>query len=291
MSTPLSVVNWIEKSEILDDLINHEDTLTLHPMNQGYEAEVIKIDSDNESFVLKVWNKRSKPDIRFQYHLLNVLFERELSVSKPIGWGIDQNSDKVLLTTFDGEPVLKVNNKKMIDFAYILSTLHQINIEDKGTIQLPKYDFVDYFFPELNKHPDIHNAVSSLVHLIHIKQERIIHGDFHLANILEENDRYNVIDWTNGQLGDPRYDFAWSFTLKRIYISERLAQVFRSSYLLNNDIPNEDLEVFESLACLRWILLSRSGGTPIGPNTMKRVKSLIGNNPFLQGVDIKDLDK
>ncbi|MCJ8008150.1 aminoglycoside phosphotransferase family protein [Lederbergia wuyishanensis] len=286
MSTPLSVINWIEKSDILDGLIVQEHNLTLQPMNQGYEAEVIKIESDNESFVLKVWNKSSKPDISFQFRLLNVLFERGLSVSKPVGWGINQNSHKVLLTTFNGGPVLKVNNKKMIDFAKILSSLHQTNIEEIGTIELPKYDFADYFFPEINKHPDIYNAVISLVHHIEIMQECIIHGDFHLANILEENDRYTVIDWTNGQLGDSRYDFAWSLTLKRIYTSERLAQVFRSTYLLKNDIPNEDLEVFESLACLRWILLSRSGGTPIWPNTIKRVKSLIGTNPFLQGVDI-----
>src|SRR5690606_19723022 len=139
---------------------------------------------------------------------------------------------------------------------------------------------------ELNKHTDIHKAVTSLVQLIQIKQEHIIHGDFHLNNILEENNRYTVIDWTNGQLGDPRYDFAWSLTLKRIYISERLAKVFRSTYLVKNNIPNKELEVFEALACLRWVLLSRSGGVPIGQNTTKRIKSLIGENPFLQGVDV-----
>ncbi|MBS4197337.1 aminoglycoside phosphotransferase family protein [Bacillus sp. FJAT-49870] len=276
---------------MLDDLINQEDTLTIYPMNQGFEAEVIKIVSDNRSLVLKVWNKSSKPDIRFQFHLLNTLYERGLSVSKPVGWGIDQNSDKVLLTTFDGVPIHKVNNKKMIDFANILSTLHQTNIEEIGDIQLPKYDFVGYFFPELIKHTDIHKAVTFLVNLIQIKQEHIIHGDFHLGNILEDKDRYTVIDWTNGQLGDPRYDFAWAFTLKRIYISERFAQVFRSAYLVKNGIPNKELELFEALAFLRWILLSRSGGVPFGPNTTKRIKSLIRENPFIQGVDVMKIEK
>ena len=50
----------------------------------------------------------------------------------------------------------------------------------------PKYEFIDYFF----------------------------HGDFHLGNIVEVDERYMVIDWTNGQLGDSRYDFAWSLTLQ-----------------------------------------------------------------------------
>jgi aminoglycoside phosphotransferase (APT) family kinase protein len=122
----------------------------------------------------------------------------------------------------------------------------------------------------------------SLVQTTQIKQEHIIHGDFHLRNILEKNDRYTIIDWTNGQLGDPRYDFAWSLTLKKIYVSERYAYVFRSAYLLENDIQQKELEVFEALASLRWIMLNKSGSIPKGPNTIRRVKSLITNNPFLK---------
>ncbi|MCR2823537.1 aminoglycoside phosphotransferase family protein [Lederbergia panacisoli] len=286
MSSPISAVDWIEKSETVADLINQEDTLSIYPMNQGNEAEVIKIELDNKSFVLKVWNKSSKPDIHFQFHLLNALIEKGLSVSKPVGWGIDRNTHKVLLTTFDGVPVQKVNNKILIEIANILSTLHQMNNEDIETIQLPKYDFVSYFFPELSKHHDLNKAVISLVNLIQIRQDRIIHGDFHLNNILEENNRYTVIDWTNGQLGDPRYDFSWSLILKKIYISDRLAQVFRSAYLSKNKVPSNELDIFEALAYLKWILLSRSNSVPIGPKTIEKVKSLIRKNPFLLEVDV-----
>lgn len=101
------------------------------------------------------------------------------------------------------------------------------------------------------------------------------------SNILEKNDRYTVIDWTNGQLGDPRYDFAWSLTLIKIYASDRYARVFRSAYFLENDIQQEELEVFEALACMRWMLLNRNGGTAKGPATMERVKKLMASNRFL----------
>ncbi len=289
MGTPISIVDWVERNEILDDLLNQEDTLITHPMDQGFEAEVMKISSDKESFVLKVWNKSSKPDISFQFHLLNVLSEQGLSVSRPVGWGINPNADKVLLTTFDGMPVLKVNEKKMIDIAKILSRIHQIDVEEIENIDLPKYDFIDYIFPGAKEQPDLYHALVPLVKMTQIKQERMIHGDFHLGNIVEENERYTVIDWTNGQLGDPRYDFAWSLTLKKIYISERYADVFRSAYLLENHIQQEELEVFEALACLRWILLNRYGGTPKGPHTMERVKSLITSNPFLKEMEFTDI--
>jgi len=110
LEAPLSSVHWIEKNEVLDDLLNQEDILTVHPMNQGFEAEVMKISSENESYVLKVWNKESKPDVRFQFHLLHTLLERGLSVPLPVGWGINSNSAQVLLTTFNGRPYVKPMN-------------------------------------------------------------------------------------------------------------------------------------------------------------------------------------
>ena len=273
----ISIVDWVEKNEVLDGLLIKEANLTTHSMDQGFEAKVVKICLDEESFVLKVWNKNSKPDVGYQYHLLTGLFDQGLSVSKPLGWGINPNGDKVLLTTFDGIPVLEVNEKKMAELAKILSRIHQ----DIGNMQHPKYDFIEYFFPEVREHIDIYHALISLVQTIQIEQDNLIHGDFHLRNIVEKNDQYTVIDWTNGQLGDTRYDFAWALTLLKIYVSEQFAYVFRSAYLLDNDIKQKELEVFEALACLRWILLDRGGGVPIGPNTIMRVKNLIVDNPFL----------
>ena len=279
---PIGIIEWIEKNDMIDDLLNQEDSLMTQPIDQGFEAEVMKICSDRDSFVLKVWNKSSKPDTCFQYHLLNVLYEQGLAVSKPLGWGMNPNGDKVLLTTFDGMTVLNVNKKKMIEIANILSKIHQVHVKEIGNIQLPQYDFIDYFFPGVSEHADMNKALISLVQLIQIKQEHLIHGDFHLRNILEKNERYTVIDWTNGQLGDPRYDFAWSLTLLEIYVSEHSANAFRSAYLLENEIPRKELVVFEGLACLRWILLNRSGGVPKGPNTIKRVRGLLTNNQLLK---------
>lgn len=148
MGSPIGIVDWVEKNEKMEELLNQENTLTIQAMDHGFEAEVMKISSNKESFVLKVWNKSSKPDVSFQFCLLNALSTRGLSVSKPIGWGINPNADKVLLTTFDGMPVLKVNDKKMTDISRILSGIHQVRVEEIGDIQLPKYDFIEYFFLE-----------------------------------------------------------------------------------------------------------------------------------------------
>nr|WP_150960506.1 aminoglycoside phosphotransferase family protein [Aneurinibacillus sp. XH2] len=289
MGTPLSTVDWMEKNKRLDELLTQEDALTVHSMNQGFEAEVVRINSHDDSYVLKIWNRSSKPDVRFQFRLLNVLYARGLSVSEPLGWGINPDGEQVLLTSFDGTPLHKVNAKIMARLAGILAGLHQIGMEEMGNLQLPRYDFIHYFFSGVGEHSDLSQALNALVEITPIKQDRIIHGDFHLMNILEDNGRYTVIDWTNGQLGDPRYDFAWALTLQKIYISERYANLFRSAYLTIIEIPPGELGAYEALACLRWMLLSRNGGAPAGPKIMEKVRSLVANHSVLKGLEFSSI--
>lgn len=284
----LSGVKWIEKTEIVDNLLRRADTLVMLPMAQGFEAEVVKIQAVNESFVYKVWNKGSKPDIQFQYQLLHVLFECDIPVSKPFGWGVDRNGDQVLLTSFDGAPVHNGNARNMADLANILVNLHRLGIEDMGNLQLPKHDFSSYFFPEASLHPDINETLQSIISTFDMKQDRIIHGDYHSNNILENNGRYTIIDWTNGQLGDSRYDFAWSHFLLHVYHSKPLADVFRAAYLSEHDIARKELAAFEALACLRWMLLSRTGGAPAGPEVSEKAGQLRQNNPILKKFNFKE---
>jgi aminoglycoside phosphotransferase (APT) family kinase protein len=272
----------MDKNE--DRLYLSESALSVEDMKQGYEAAVMKINSDLGRYVLKTWSKGSKPDIRFQYRLLNVLHERGLAVSRPVGWGIDPAGNHVLLTTYDGTAIDRLNDKKLADIANILSQIHRTRAEEIP--DLPKYDFIGYFFPGISSHPDLHEELVPLVREAGLKQDRLIHGDFHLNNLVEDNGRYAVIDWTNGQLGDPGYDFAWSLTLKRLYVSERHAKAFRSAYLSVNELPREELERFEAIACLRWLLLNRSGGAPGGSNTIVRMRSILQANPHLKRIRI-----
>lgn len=289
MGNLLRTVDWTETNEMMKDLLHQEASITVHPMDQGFEAEVVKLSWGHESFVLKIWNKGSYADVRFQFHLLNLLAARGLSVSRPVGWGTNRNAEKVLLTSFDGTPVATLDEKKLADLAKLLSAIHQTPMEDLGDVQLPRYDFTDYFFPGVREHPDLHRALEPLVRTANVKQERMIHGDFHLGNLVEDSGRFTVIDWTNGQCGDPRYDFAWSLALKRIYLPKPYADAFRSAYLDENPIPQEELEVFEALACLRWILLDRRGGVPRDKDAMKRIAALLAANRYLQGLELGEV--
>lgn len=284
----IAAIEWQDKHELLDHILQQAaGTIAISPLMQGMEAEAVKVATDAESYVLKIWSRDSKPDIRLQYQVLNMLYKRGVSVPKPIGWGINASGDSVLLTTFDGDPLRDGNDQTMREIADLLDYIHRISPEELDThIQLQRHNFRDYFFPGMQEYPDLYPLLEQLVELASPKHEHIIHGDFHLGNIVEQQGRLTVIDWTNVQLGDPRYDFAWSLTLQQIYVSAHFAEVFRDTYIAMNEIQQEELVMFQALACLRWILLYRNGGVPMGSDTLERVQRLLTNNLHLQGIRI-----
>ncbi|NOU75392.1 phosphotransferase [Paenibacillus sp. LMG 31458] len=284
MGHPIRDINWIVKSKVIDSLLEQGSSLTFIPLDSGLEAEVTKICTAETSFVLKVWNRDSKPDVKRQYKLLDALYSRGLSVSMPFGWGLDKNTNQVLLTSFDGLPINKVNKFKLTKLANILTNIHRFPFEDLDSSILQKHDFVSYFYPRIEEHQDIKNLLIRLTESENPKQDCLIHGDFNLGNILEADGKYTIIDWTNGQLGDPRYDFAWSIVLIKIYVGVRYGSFYLSAYLSQNQYTKEELELFEAVACLRWLLLNRIVDLPKSSNTITRVKSIIKNNLHLNGI-------
>ncbi|MES1045362.1 aminoglycoside phosphotransferase family protein [Heyndrickxia oleronia] len=283
MGNLLHLIDWKEKNNReIDKLLSVKETLTVQSMNSGYEAEVVKIIHQGDQFVLKVWNRDSKPNIQFQYHLLQMLTQREVPVSRPLAWGVDSKENKVLLTTYDGHPFQTFSRKNITEMARILSKIHGISPYQIKNANLPKYQFIDYFFFGIEEHQDLSQLLIQLVKKAQIAQSDFIHGDYHFENIVEETETFTVIDWTNAQLGDKRYDFAWSVFLLKIYgISEKHASLFRSVYISEHSISQDEEEVLEAIACIRWFLFYRKNRIPIRNNTLDKVQKIIKNNPYL----------
>ncbi|MNJ50289.1 Phosphotransferase enzyme family protein [compost metagenome] len=251
------------------------------PLSPGLEADVVKLELRNSSYVLKIWNKDSRPDIGKQYELLADLYKKGLRVPKPYGWGIDADHNQVLLTSYDGEPISKLNRSILMNLAWMLKEVHNYRLGSTDAIQIPKYDFIRYFFPSIEMHNDINNLLIGIINMTELYQDYLIHGDYNLGNILEKQGNYTIIDWTNGQRGDPRYDIAWSVVLMKIYAGERYGGIYFSIFQELTDYSLDELKIFEAIACLRWILLSRIADLPKSPSAFKRVKKIIQNNRYL----------
>lgn len=281
----LGQVDWIHLDERVQQVIEQE--VHIIPLSPGLEASVMRIEMKDQRYVLKVWDKDSKPDIAKQYRLLSKLYQSGIGVSKPYGWGLDDQQNQVLLTSYDGEPITQLTQSILTQLAELLIQVHRYPVDRVGAGEdeeyISRYDFVGYFFPQIELHEDIHELLANLIQHAQIRQECLIHGDYNLGNILEMDGHYTIIDWTNGQYGDPRYDMAWSVFLITIYNGENYGEMYRAQFArsASHVYTLEEEQIFGAIACLRWILLKRVGHVPMGPDVMERVHSMAVHNPYL----------
>lgn len=159
--------------------------------------------------------------------------------------------------------------------------VHQIEESLIRNLSLPQYDFLSYFFPELPSYPDLSQVMDQLLAHVQLTPKQVIHGDYNLGNIVVSNTTYTIIDWTNSQLGDARYDIAWSILLIRVFITHRLADNYRNIYLSKTNYTLEELLNFEAMACIRLILLIRNKYITIQADQLNRLQDTLLNNPLL----------
>lgn len=163
MTHSLAGIEWHETNPILDNLITSCAELTLNPLSLGLEADVVKITQGEEHFVLKVWNKRSKPDILRQYRLLEALHLQRVQVSVPIACGRTWTGDSVLLTRYHGAALTKVSPNIFKIVASILADIHRLHPEKLGGNVLARCDFVEYFYSGIDVFPSMKEVLIRLI--------------------------------------------------------------------------------------------------------------------------------
>lgn len=266
---PLDKIKWVAKDKAIDDLLEARQTV----LPAGLEADVLKVSTPTTEYVLKIWCRDSKPDVSYQYEMLQTLRAMGVSVSQAYGWGIDHNQNRVLLTSYDGRALSHGDDIHRV--SKLMAELHRIPLDSFPANLCRQYDFVKYFFPRIDEHPDLEDALYIQLDAANMDSSTMIHGDYNLGNVLVGPTKYTIIDWTNVQLGDRRYDFSWASFLIRIYNEESVYQQFIRTYLLEIPISREDRARFEAIACLRWLLLSRIANVPKNIDTDSRIQAFL----------------
>jgi aminoglycoside phosphotransferase (APT) family kinase protein len=281
---------WKIKSSDITEILDADDFKVCQTIDSGMEATVYKVYSSKSEIelALKIWNKRPPANVEGQYKLLEKLIAVGIPVSKPYACGLNSNKEFVLLTSYDGEPlptdITEVGSIKAI--AKLLVEIHKFepSLLENNISKIE--DFQSYFFPiAKGNHTDITELVNKILKSIEIKTECFIHGDFNLGNILLREGKFTVIDWTNGKLGERRYDFAWASFLIKIYNGEEIYTAFVRSYTDQYFMDDKDIYTFEMLACLRWIWISRVAPVPLYSETLKRLRKFIEHHDELKAIN------
>lgn len=114
----------------------------------------------------------------------------------------------------------------------------------------------------------------------------LIHGDFHLENIMLRDTTPFVIDWTASEISDFRFDLAWTLINSGAQTAPTVYALLRKAYERQTGQVVEHLEFFEVAACLRRlfdILDSVQGGGTLAmkPEAATALKRQV---PYIQRI-------
>ena len=82
---------------------------------------------------------------------------------------------------------------------------------------------------------------------LHHVPPSVVHWDFHPNNLLVAGSRVSVVDWTQVDVSDPRFDVAWTMLLGEGYGHDAWSAMFLDGYRQRRPAP--DLDWFRAAAC------------------------------------------
>jgi aminoglycoside phosphotransferase (APT) family kinase protein len=103
------------------------------------------------------------------------------------------------------------------------------------------------------------NATRRLLPLVNKQEElppRLLHGDYHFANVLLKGDRISgVLDWEYSALGDPRWDVMNAYVAMVEFDAEAQAKAFLRAYERYSGLTLEDVSLWRAAVALQtWAL-------------------------------------
>ena len=150
-------------------------------------------------------------------------------------------------------------------FAARLVTLHELdpNRLDPAAGLMGPYDYIDTELARLRRdcaesaHPALARILPWLQRrgtAVPCDRPAILHRDYHAWNVLVTGtDELWVIDW-DWQIGDARFDLAWTCMLMDRSGASAFSDAVRDEYGRRSDRPLDDLDFFEVLTTPRWLL-------------------------------------
>lgn len=271
---------WHEQENSFCHWLNNPSAITTEAVTSGYEANTLILQLNSiPMYVLKIWKEEFRVEAKHQYEFLESALAAGLPVPKPVGWGKTNQGLEVLATKFSGYPTDRPTKSQLEEFARILFQIHNVPLCNLKVTADMDTDIIDLlatnFFPGIERHPDIYAILQNLKGQYPCRERRLVHGDFNMGNVLISNGEITVIDWTDVHIGDIRYDLAWACVSLWIYLGEKEYNWFKNVYLACNELTVDELNVFESIAALKWILLNRLVSFPDGTRISEELRAFI----------------
>lgn len=185
--------------------------------------------------------------------------------------------DGKTLWSFMFQPETKNKQQLLDQFCGLVVQLHNhdwraVAVDTFDYDEKDPYQFVDQWLQsawdqlerlELNSFDDTFKWLQDRRDSVPCTRPAVIHYDFHPNNILiKEDGSAVVIDWSNIDISDPRFDLAWTMLLVGSYESSAWRNRILESYERQAGSHIQELAFFDVSACSRRLasILASLGG-------------------------------
>ena len=281
----------------------------------------------NKKSSIIVYAKKEKIKNLLNYDTINkLLLKNKIFTPKLLSENFSKNfieiEDLGTKTIFDIFKKKKVNKLKIYKkILVVLIKLQNINSRKiknfkKKYYKIPNYSkklvfkeanlFLDWYVPQVinkNKIPkvkkDLKKIITSLIKKIQLPNNTFVHRDFHVSNLMINNNKISIIDSQDAVYGNIAYDLASLIDDVRLKTSKNLKEMIYKNYFnlskkkINKKKFKNDFEILSVLRNLKVIGIftrlaqrdNKKKYLKLIPYTWKLIEDRINNNDVF--IDLK----
>ena len=281
----------------------------------------------NKKSSIIVYAKKEKIKNLLNYDTINkLLLKNKIFTPKLLSENFSKNfieiEDLGTKTIFDIFKKKKVNKLKIYKkILVVLIKLQNINSRKiknfkKKYYKIPNYSkklvfkeanlFLDWYVPQVinkNKIPkvkkDFKKIITSLIKKIQLPNNTFVHRDFHVSNLMINNNKISIIDSQDAVYGNIAYDLASLIDDVRLKTSKNLKEMIYKNYFnlskkkINKKKFKNDFEILSVLRNLKVIGIftrlaqrdNKKKYLKLIPYTWKLIEDRINNNDVF--IDLK----
>lgn len=283
MTSPPSLdIRWVERTGTFHRWQERHPDETPRVLRESREATIWALGTGSApEYVIKRWKPNRWVDARANYHLLRKLRSLGLPGVPPAGWGFESTGGQVLAMRYAGEPIERASHADIAAFGRTLALIHAAPLDTLG-LAAPVDAFAFFerlrerFFDGVGAFEDLGALLREARTSLPALETVLIHGDYHLGNTVGGARGLTVLDWSEAQLGDWRYDLAWAELLTLIYTGRPARDVLVEAYAATSGRPlGETLRPYQIVAAIRWLLLSHTAPFPVPPKWQQTAEAFL----------------
>ena len=229
--------------------------------------EVYEVLSNNENYFIKV-EKSKMADFDAERNNIELLSKYYNKIPKIIDFGKVHNKNYIILSKIEGDRLSDLINENKINsneaykkYGRELAIVHKTPINN---FKIAKQRIINDIVPD-DRYTERDNFIIKIITYLKdnhpiINYNTFIHGDFHYANILWENNEISgVIDFEYSGKGFKEQDIAWSLVPRSSQIFEydiKEINSFLEGYKEENDFNYEIFKWCFLNACTHFYLMN-----------------------------------